>query len=86
MRSRSAPCGDEEERLEEVHRGEVRAAIRGMADKVERQTRKAIETVTGQTSEMRTATAGLRPAAGSMEDNCAADGRRRRVTRWRRSG
>jgi len=59
----------EEERLEEVHRDEVRAAIRNMADKVEGQTRKAIETVTGQTSEMRTATAGLHSAAGSMEDN-----------------
>ena len=59
----------EEERLEEVHRDEVRAAIRSMADKVESQTRKAIETVTGQTNEMRTATAGLHAAAGSMEDN-----------------
>jgi methyl-accepting chemotaxis protein len=59
----------EEERLEEVHRYEVRAAIRSMADKVEGQTRKAIETVTGQTNEMRTATAGLHSAAGSMEDN-----------------
>ena len=59
----------EEERLEEVHRDEVRAAIRSMADKVEGQTRKAIETVTGQTNEMRTATAGLHSAAGSMEDN-----------------
>ena len=49
----------EEERLEDVHREEVRAAIRGMADKVEGQTRKAIETVTGQTNEMRDATAGL---------------------------
>ena len=60
---------NEEERLEEAHRDEVRAAIRGMADKVENQTRKAIETVTGQTGEMRTATAGLHSAAGSMEDN-----------------
>ena len=59
----------EEERLEDVHREEVRAAIRGMADKVEGQTRKAIETVTVQTNEMRDATAGLHAAASSMEDN-----------------
>ena len=59
----------EEERLEDAHREEVRAAIRGMADKVEGQTRKAIETVTGQTNEMRGATAGLHAAASSMERN-----------------
>jgi methyl-accepting chemotaxis protein len=59
----------EEERLEEAHRDEVRAAIRGMADKVEGQTRKAIETVTGQTNKMRGATAGLHAAASSMERN-----------------
>ena len=51
------------------HRDEVRAAIRGMADKVEGQTRKAIETVTVQTNEMRDATAGLHAAASSMEHN-----------------
>src|SRR4051794_11600081 len=59
----------EEERLEDVHRDEVRAAIRGMADKVESQTRSAIETVTGQTNEMREATTGLHSAASSMEEN-----------------
>src|SRR4051794_18689698 len=59
----------EEERLEDVHREEVRAAIRNMADKVEGQTRKAIETVTVQTNEMRDATAGLHAAASSMENN-----------------
>jgi methyl-accepting chemotaxis protein len=59
----------EEERMEDVHREEVRAAIRGMADKVESQTRKAIETVTVQTNEMRAATTGLHAAASSMELN-----------------
>jgi methyl-accepting chemotaxis protein len=59
----------EEERLEDVHREEVRAAIRSMADKVEGQTRKAIESVTVQTNEMRDAMAGLHAAAGSMELN-----------------
>ncbi|UEM04903.1 cache domain-containing protein [Skermanella rosea] len=59
----------EEERLEEFHRDEVRAAIRGMADKVDGQTRKAIETVTGQTDGMRDATAGLHAAARSMDRN-----------------
>jgi methyl-accepting chemotaxis protein len=59
----------EEERIEETHREEVRSAIRNMADKVEGQTRIAIENVTGQTNEMRDATAGLHAAASSMDHN-----------------
>ena len=59
----------EEERLEEIHRDEVRAAIRGMADKVDGQTRRAIETVTGQTGGMREATVGPHAAARSMDRN-----------------
>ena len=40
-----------------------------MADKVDVQTRKVIETVTGQTNGMRDSTAGLHDAARSMDCN-----------------
>ncbi|EWY36040.1 hypothetical protein N825_31735 [Skermanella stibiiresistens SB22] len=59
----------EEARMEEFHQEEVRGAIRGMADKVDSQTRKAIETVTDQTDGMRVTTVGLHDLARGIDQN-----------------